>query len=97
MAAARQLTEKYGALLIIDEVITGFRLCASGAQRLYNVKPDLSTFGKIIGGGMPVSAVLGRADVMDLVSSQAENRVAFNGGTFSAHPLALLAGILGGL
>lgn len=92
MRAARELTQKHGALLILDEVITGFRFCASGIQRLYGIKPDLSTFGKVIGGGMPLSAVAGRADVMDLASEKAEHRVWFNGGTFSAHPLALLAG-----
>ena len=89
---ARRLTEEHGALLILDEVITGFRLCASGAQRLYGVKADLTTLGKVIGGGMPLSAVLGRADIMDLASEEAKERVWFNGGTFSAHPLAILAG-----
>jgi len=56
MRTARELTEEHGALLILDEIITGFRFCASGVQSLYKVKPDLSTFGKAIGGGMPVSA-----------------------------------------
>ncbi|MFO7918478.1 MAG: aminotransferase class III-fold pyridoxal phosphate-dependent enzyme [Anaerolineae bacterium] len=92
MDAARELTRKYGALLILDEVITGFRFCAGGAQRLYDIEADLSTFGKVIGGGMPLSAVVGRGDVMDLISEEAEERVWFNGGTFSAHPLSLLAG-----
>jgi len=92
MRAARDLTAQYGALLILDEVITGFRFCASGVQKLYGVKPDLSIYGKIIGGGMPVSAVVGRAAVMDLSSDRAEQRVWFNGGTFSAHPLSMLAG-----
>jgi len=92
MSAARELTNRCGALLILDQVITGFRYCASGVDRLYKVRPDLSTFGKIIGGGMPVSAVAGRADVMDLACHELEKRVWFNGGTFSAHPLSLLAG-----
>ena len=92
MATARELTEKHGALLILDEVITGFRYCAAGVQRLYGVKPDLTTFGKVVGGGMPVSAVAGRADVMELASDKAKERVWFNGGTFCAHPLSLLAG-----
>lgn len=93
MSAARELTTRYGALLILDEVITGFRFCASGLQRLYGVKPDLATFGKVIGGGMPISAVAGRAEVMNLVSDKASaKRVMFNGGTFSSHPLSLLAG-----
>jgi glutamate-1-semialdehyde 2,1-aminomutase len=92
MGAARRLTEQYGALLILDEVITGFRFCAGGVQRLYGVRPDLSTYGKVIGGGMPVSAVAGREDVMALAGDGAKNRVWFNGGTFSAHPLSLRAG-----
>ncbi|MFP3896640.1 MAG: aspartate aminotransferase family protein [Anaerolineales bacterium] len=92
MRAARDLTREYGALLILDEVITGFRFCAGGIQRLYDIEADLSTFGKVIGGGMPLSAVVGRGDVMDLISEKAEERVWFNGGTFSAHPLSLLAG-----
>lgn len=93
MDAARELTERYGALLILDEIITGFRYCAGGMQRLYGVQADLTTFGKVVGGGMPLSAVAGRADVMDLAGSTAQRRVWFNGGTFSAHPLALLAGV----
>ena len=89
---ARELTDKHGALLIFDEVITGFRFCASGMQKLYGVTPDLTTMGKIIGGGMPLSAVLGRREVMDLASDASESRVWFNGGTFSGHPMCLLAG-----
>lgn len=92
MGAARELTRRYGALLILDEVITGFRFCASGVQRLYGVQADLSTFGKIIGGGMPVSAVVGRADVMERASESVPKRVWFNGGTFAAHPLSVRAG-----
>ncbi len=92
MDEARALTTRYGAMLILDEVITGFRFCAGGVQRLYGVQADLTTYGKIVGGGMPLSAVAGRADVMDLCAAKASPRVWFNGGTFSAHPLALLAG-----
>ncbi|MEN6478960.1 MAG: aminotransferase class III-fold pyridoxal phosphate-dependent enzyme [Anaerolineales bacterium] len=92
MQLARELTTRYGALLILDEVITGFRYRAGGAQRLYGVSGDLSTYGKIIGGGMPVAAVVGRADVMALCSQAAEPRVWFSGGTYSAHPLSLEAG-----
>ncbi|MHB1295912.1 MAG: aspartate aminotransferase family protein [Anaerolineae bacterium] len=92
MDAARALTTQYAALLILDEVITGFRYCAGGVQRLYGVQPDLSTFGKVIGGGMPVSAVVGRADVLEVSGRRAKERVWFNGGTFCAHPLSLLAG-----
>lgn len=92
MQTARQLTERHGALLILDEVITGFRFCAGGVQRLFGVKPDLTTFGKVVGGGMPVAAVAGRADVMAFCSEAANPRVWFNGGTFCAHPLSLQAG-----
>jgi glutamate-1-semialdehyde 2,1-aminomutase len=93
MKEARELTAHYGALLILDEVITGFRFCAAGLQRLYGIKPDLATYGKVIGGGMPISAVAGRAEVMNLVSDKAiSKRVMFNGGTFSSLPLSLLAG-----
>jgi len=93
MRAARDLTTQYGALLVLDEVITGFRFCAAGAQRLYGIQADLSTYGKIIGGGMPLSAVVGRADVLDLASDKRPDRVWFNGGTFSAHALTLVAGL----
>ncbi|HHX63411.1 MAG TPA: aminotransferase class III-fold pyridoxal phosphate-dependent enzyme [Chloroflexi bacterium] len=91
MRAARELTEQYGALLILDEVITGFRFCAGGVHRLYGITPDLATYGKVVGGGMPISVVAGRADVMNQAAEEAEPRVWFNGGTFSAHPLSLLA------
>lgn len=92
MAAARELTQRYGALLILDEVITGFRYCAGGVQRLYGVQADLSTYGKIVGGGMPLSAVVGRGEVMTRASDNGASRVWFNGGTFAAHPLCLQAG-----
>ncbi|MGQ9681813.1 MAG: aspartate aminotransferase family protein [Anaerolineae bacterium] len=89
---ARALTERHGALLILDEIISGFRFCAGGLQKLYGVRADLSTYGKIIGGGMPVSAVTGRADVLELAGKVTGRRVLFDGGTFSAHPAAMLAG-----
>lgn len=92
---ARELTLNYNSLLIIDEVISGFRFHAGGVQDLYGVKPDLSVFGKAIGGGMPLSAVLGRDEVMALCGPEAkpEEKVKFDGGTFSAHPASVLAGI----
>ncbi len=93
MRTARHLTQQYGAVLVLDEVITGFRYCASGVQRLYGVQADLSTFGKVIGGGMPIAAVAGRSDLMALISEQASPRVWFNGGTYCAHPLSLTAGL----
>jgi glutamate-1-semialdehyde 2,1-aminomutase len=92
MRAARELTAHHGSVLILDEVITGFRYCPSGAQSLYGVQADLSTYGKVIGGGMPIAAVAGRADLMALTSEGTSPRVWFNGGTYSAHPLSLTAG-----
>lgn len=92
---ARELTTKYGALLIFDEVVSGFRFHAGGVQNLYGIKPDISIFGKAIGGGMPVSAVAGKEDVMVLCGPEAEEdrRVKFEGGTFSAHPACIMAGV----
>ena len=91
LRTARQLTSQYGAVLIFDEVVSGFRFRAGDAGALYGVQPDLATFGKAIGGGMPVSAVVGRADITDLVGRAKGNRVKFSGGTYSAHPASLLA------
>ncbi len=92
---ARELTHQYGAVLIFDEVVSGFRFHAGGAQDLYGIKPDLSVFGKAIGGGMPVSAVAGKNEIMDLCSPEMASgrRVKFEGGTFSAHPASMLAGV----
>ena len=89
---ARQLTEKYGALLILDEVISGFRFHAGDVGQLYGIKPDLTTLGKIIGGGMPVAAVAGRAEVMAIAGRDGGRRVRFDGGTYSAHPASMMAG-----
>ena len=94
MRLARQLTEKHGALLILDEVISGFRFRAGDAGRLYGVQPDLFTFGKVIGGGMPVAAVAGRAEVMRIAGREGGRRVRFDGGTYSAHASSLMAGKL---
>ncbi|MGD2104400.1 MAG: aminotransferase class III-fold pyridoxal phosphate-dependent enzyme [Anaerolineae bacterium] len=91
LETARQLADEYGTLLIFDEVIDGFRFRAGDVGRLYGVQPDLATFGKAMGGGMPVSAVAGRADVMGLVGRERGRRVKFSGGTYSAHPASLLA------
>src|SRR2546430_3480661 len=68
LAGLREVTAQYGALLIFDEVITGFRVAFGGAQELYGVRPDLTCLGKIIGGGLPVGAYGGRRDVMDHVA-----------------------------
>jgi glutamate-1-semialdehyde 2,1-aminomutase len=91
LRAARELTERYGAILILDEVIAGFRFRAGNAGKLYGIQPDLSTFGKVMGGGMPVAVVGGRADVMELTGRSAKVKVSFSGGTYSAHPASLVA------
>ena len=90
---ALELTEKYGALLIFDEIISGFRFRAGPLASLYGIQPDLMTLGKIMGGGMPVAAVAGRADVMQLCGRIGERRARFEGGTYSAHPLSMIAAL----
>ncbi len=85
----RTLCNKEKILLIFDEVMTGFRLAMGGAQELYNIKPDLSTFGKIIGGGLPVGAYGGRKEVMQMV---APSGPMYQAGTLSGNPLAMTAG-----
>ncbi len=85
----RALCDRHGALLIFDEVMTGFRVAAGGAQERYGVAPDLTTLGKIIGGGLPVGAYGGRADVMDFVSPVGP---VYQAGTLSGNPLAMQAG-----
>ncbi len=91
LRTARELTHRYGAVLIFDEVISGFRFHAGDAGSLFGIKPDLATFGKIMGGGMPVAAVAGRADILRLVGRESRFEVKFSGGTYSAHPASLLA------
>lgn len=86
----RRLTEQYGALLIFDEVMTGFRLSRGGAQQLYGITPDLTTLGKIIGGGLPMAAYGGRADIMQKVAPAGP---VYQAGTLSGNPLAVTAGI----
>jgi len=86
----RNLTQKYGAMLIIDEVMTGFRLAVGGAQQLFGIKPDLTTMGKIIGGGLPLAAYGGRADVMSKVAPVGP---IYQAGTLSGNPMAVAAGI----
>ena len=90
LAFLREITTQYGALLIFDEVITGFRLALGGAQEYFGIKPDLSTFGKIIGGGMPVGAYGGRRDVMELVAPAGK---VYQAGTLSGNPVAMAAGL----
>ena len=90
LAGLRRICDEYGALLIFDEVITGFRLSLSGAQGYFGVRPDLTTFGKIIGGGMPVGAYGGRKDVMELI---APSGPVYQAGTLSGNPVAMAAGL----
>jgi glutamate-1-semialdehyde 2,1-aminomutase len=78
-----------GALLVFDEVITGFRLGTGGAQEAYGVRPDLTTFGKVIGGGLPIGAVGGRRDIMETLSPLGK---VFHAGTLAGNPLATAAG-----
>jgi glutamate-1-semialdehyde 2,1-aminomutase len=89
LARLRELTTANGALLIFDEVITGFRVAHGGAQARYGVTPDLTILGKIVGGGMPVGAYGGRRDLMELV---APSGPVYQAGTLSGHPLAMAAG-----
>jgi glutamate-1-semialdehyde 2,1-aminomutase len=86
----RQITAREGTLLIFDEVMTGFRVAFGGASELYNIKPDLTTLGKIIGGGLPVGAYGGPAKIMDLVAPVGP---VYQAGTLSGNPLAMAAGI----
>src|SRR5689334_14605351 len=86
----RRITAENGALLIFDEVMTGFRLARGGAQEKFGITPDLSCFGKIIGGGLPVGAFGGRAEIMDLLAPVGP---VYQAGTLSGNPLAMAAGI----
>ncbi|MCW2977311.1 MAG: glutamate-semialdehyde -aminomutase, partial [Actinomycetia bacterium] len=86
----RQLCDASGALLVFDEVITGFRVARGGAQELYGVTPDLTILGKIVGGGLPLAAFGGRADVMDKL---APSGPVYQAGTLSGNPLATAAGL----
>ncbi|MBC8016699.1 MAG: glutamate-1-semialdehyde 2,1-aminomutase [Sporomusaceae bacterium] len=86
----RELTEQYGALLIFDEVMTGFRVAYGGAQSVLGIQPDLTCLGKIIGGGLPVGAYGGRRDIMEMI---APSGPVYQAGTLSGNPLAMTAGI----
>jgi glutamate-1-semialdehyde 2,1-aminomutase len=86
----RKMTQQYGTVLIFDEVMTGFRLSFGGAQQLFNIKPDLTTLGKIIGGGLPVGAYGGRAELMDMIAPLGP---VYQAGTLSGNPLAMAAGL----
>jgi glutamate-1-semialdehyde 2,1-aminomutase len=90
LPALRKICDDHGALLIFDEVISGFRAAAGGAQAIYRIRPDLTCLGKIIGGGLPVGAYGGRAHLMDLVAPAGP---VYQAGTLSGNPLAMTAGI----
>ena len=90
LAGLRELTQKHGALLIFDEVITGFRVAWGGAQERYQVMPDLTCLGKIIGGGLPAAAFGGRADIMARLAPDGD---VYQAGTLSGNPLAMAAGL----
>jgi glutamate-1-semialdehyde 2,1-aminomutase len=90
LAGLRTLCTQEGAVLIFDEVISGFRASPGGAQRLYGIRPDLTCFGKIIGGGLPVGAYGGRTDLMELVAPKGP---VYQAGTLSGNPLAMAAGL----
>ena len=90
LEAAASITRRHGALLVFDEVISGFRVAAGGAQELFGVEPDLTTLGKILGGGLPVGAYGGRRDLMERM---APSGPVYQAGTLSGNPLAMTAGI----
>ena len=86
----RDITQRHGALLIFDEVMTGFRVAKGGVQQLYGISPDLTALGKVIGGGLPVGAFGGRAEIMNQL---APDGPVYQAGTLSGNPLALAAGL----
>jgi glutamate-1-semialdehyde 2,1-aminomutase len=88
--ALREITARHGALLIFDEVMTGFRVAFGGAQQLYEIRPDLTTLGKVIGGGLPIGAYGGRAEIMARI---APSGPVYQAGTLSGNPLAVAAGL----
>ncbi len=91
LAAVRDITSRHGALLIFDEVMTGFRVALGGAQQLYGIKPDLTTLGKVIGGGLPVGAFGGSKAIMNML---APTGPVYQAGTLSGNPLAVTAGLV---
>jgi glutamate-1-semialdehyde 2,1-aminomutase len=90
LQSLRELTEKHGVILIFDEVMTGFRVAYGGAQTLYGIRPDLTCFGKVIGGGLPVGAYGGNREIMSQIAPQGS---VYQAGTLSGNPIAMIAGI----
>jgi glutamate-1-semialdehyde 2,1-aminomutase len=97
LETVRSEMEKLGALLIFDEVISGFRVALGGAQERFKIAPDLTTLGKIVGGGLPVGALVGKREILEKTSPEKKRekweRILIGGGTFSAHPLTAVAGL----
>jgi glutamate-1-semialdehyde 2,1-aminomutase len=90
LESLKDLCQQHGAVLIFDEVMTGFRVAPGGAQELYGIQPDLTTLGKIVGGGLPVGAFGGRADIMNCIAPAGP---VYQAGTLSGNPLAMAAGL----
>ena len=90
LQALREITIDNGSLLIFDEVMTGFRVSSGGAQMLYGIEPDLTTLGKIVGGGMPIGAYGGKKEIMSMISPSGP---VYQAGTLSGNPVAVAAGI----
>ncbi|MHA1267437.1 MAG: glutamate-1-semialdehyde 2,1-aminomutase [Candidatus Helarchaeota archaeon] len=86
----RRITEEYGILLIFDEIITGFRISLGGAQQYYKIKPDITTLGKILGGGFPIGCFGGRREIMEMITPSGK---VYNAGTFNANPISITAGL----
>jgi len=95
MRELRELCTQNGTLLVYDEIITGFRLAPGGAQQLFGIKPDITLFGKILGGGFPIGAIAGSREIMEHMNPLVYERpkYAFHGGTFTANPIAMTAGL----
>jgi glutamate-1-semialdehyde 2,1-aminomutase len=89
----KELTERYGIVLLFDEVLTGFRLALGGAQEKYGVTPDLAAFGKAMGGGSPIGAVAGRKDIMELFENKGVKPRVRNSGSFNGYPVSLASSI----
>jgi glutamate-1-semialdehyde 2,1-aminomutase len=90
LEALRESTQRYGIVLIFDEVITGFRLALGGAQEYYGVEPDVTTLGKILGGGFPIAAYAGREEIMRMIAPSGK---VYQAGTFSGNPVSVVAGL----
>jgi glutamate-1-semialdehyde 2,1-aminomutase len=86
----RELTENYGIVLIFDEVITGFRLSLGGAQEYYGVTPDMTTLGKILGGGFPMAAYAGKEEIMKMIAPSGK---VYQAGTYNGNPISVIAGL----